>query len=247
MRLAATPDRHARFYQQALDGVAAAGRRPQVLISGAADYSMLAYVLDAFRGRGIEPAITVLDVCETPLYLNRWYARRVACRIKTLKCSVLESPGSAVFDAACTHSFLGQFSRERRLDLVAAWRRLLRPGAPVITAHPLRPWGADEQNQFTAGQAEAFRAAVLSNRRKLPEALRNDEAGLARQAERYLKARYGYPVRTGQEVRELFEQGGFRIARLACGPAPGESNTGAGGPGLRHKDVQYATVVAVRE
>ncbi|MGH9650353.1 MAG: hypothetical protein ACRD3I_07755, partial [Terriglobales bacterium] len=141
----------------------------------------------------------------------------------------------------------GQFSREQRPGLIAAWRQLLRPGARVITALPLRPWGPDEQNRFTPDQAEAFRAVVRSRSGDLLESLGTDEAGFLRQAEQYLKARYGYPVRSGEEVRDLFEQGGFEIDHLACGPVPGESNTGAGGPGLRNKNVQYATVVAIRQ
>lgn len=246
MELAATPDRHAEFYRRAFDDVAGASGPPRVLVSGAADYSMLAHVLAAFRGRGIEPAITVIDVCETPLYLNRWYARRTACEIKTLRCSVLEMPDSAVFDAVCTHSFLGQFSREQRPILVAAWRRLLRPGAPVITALPLRPWGADEQNRFTPDQAEAFRSVVRSRCVTLLESLETDQAGIMQKAESYLRARYGYPVRSGEEIRDLFERAGFTVKHLACGPVADERPSGAGGPGLRYENVHYASLIASR-
>jgi len=246
MELAATPDRHTGFYRRAFDDVAGASGQPRVLVSGAADYSMLAHVLAAFRGRGIEPEITVIDVCETPLHLNRWYASRMACTIKTLRCSVLELPGSAVFDAVCTHSFLGQFSREQRPNLVAAWRRLLRPGAPVITALPLRPWGVDEQNHFTPEQAEAFRSAVRTRCVPLLEFLETDQAGIMQKAESYLKALYGYPVRSGEEVRDLFEHAGFTVKHLACGPVSGERSSGVGGPGLRYANVHYASLVASR-
>lgn len=246
MGLAATPDRHAAFYRRAFDRVAGANGAPEVLVSGAADYSMLAHVLAAFRSRGVEPAVTVTDVCETPLYLCRWYAERVGCVVRTAQHNVLELPDTARFDAVCTHSFFGQFPREQRPGLIAAWRRLLRPGAPVITALPLRPWGPDEPNRFTPEQADAYRAAVRSRCGTLPALLGTDEAGFLEQAERYLGARYGHPVRSGEEVRALFEQAGFAIEHLACAAVSGEGDTGAGGPGMRHRNVQYATVVATR-
>jgi len=65
-------------------------------------------------------------------------------------------------------------------------------------------------------------------------------------AERYLRARYGYPVRSGEELATLFEQAGFEIERLDCeAPAP-DAPPGSGGPGLRNPDVRYAHVIARR-
>ena len=53
------------------------GRGPRrVLISGAADYSILAYVLWACRENGLDAEVTVLDRCDTPLLLNTWYAEQ---------------------------------------------------------------------------------------------------------------------------------------------------------------------------
>lgn len=43
-----------------------------MLISGTADYSMLAHLLQAYRNVEAAVHVTVLDRCETPLYLCRW-------------------------------------------------------------------------------------------------------------------------------------------------------------------------------
>src|SRR5262245_36311726 len=56
-----SPRAHAAFLLEALAATARPGMR--VLVSGAADYSMLAHVLAATRAA----EVTVLDVCETPL------------------------------------------------------------------------------------------------------------------------------------------------------------------------------------
>ncbi len=244
MGLAAAPERHADFYRAAFDGVACAEGSPRVLVSGAADYSMLAHVLAAFRARGVEPAVTVIDTCETPLWLNRWYAERAFCRIDTLQCDVLGYSAPVPFDVVCTHSFLGQFPRERRPRLLAAWQRLLRPGGVVITAHPLRPSGADERDRFTPEQAQAFRIAVASGAEALRKSLGADPQDLLQLAERYAGARYGYPVRSREEVLELFERAGFGLDHLSCGPVSSPGQTEIGGPGLRKKDVQYANIIA---
>jgi len=246
MRVAATPDRHADFYREALARVEGAAATPRVLVCGAADYSMLAHALAAFRCRNVEPAISVIDVCDTPLYLNRWYAEREACNIETHRRHLLEYSEPRRFDVVCTHSFFGQFPRGRRPAMIAAWRGLLRPGGLVVTTLPLRPGSAEEPNRFTSGQAESFRAGVLAHAKTLAEFLDSEPEDIIRQGERYLEARYGYPVDSSEEVRELFASEGFAVEQLSCAVAPTEKGLDAGGPGLRCRGVEYASVVARR-
>lgn len=245
LRLAATPDRHADFYREAFDRVEGA-ETPRVLVCGAADYSMLAHALAAFRWRNIEPAISVIDVCETPLYLNRWYAQREACAIETHRSHLLEYAAPGAYDVVCTHSFFGQFSRRERPAMVGAWRALLRPGGLVVTTLPLRPGSAEEPNRFSPEQAGVFRDVVLARAGGLGRALGAEPEEIVSQAERYLQARYGYPVRSGEEVRELFVEAGFEVEELSCAVAPTEDGLDAGGPGLRCRGVEYASVVARR-
>jgi hypothetical protein len=80
----------------------------------------------------------------------------------------------------------------------------------------------------------------------LLEALDATAGEIMQQAERYLGARYGYPVRSGEELHELFGHAGFEVSYLACGPVAADVQTGAGGPGLRNSKVQYASVIAIR-
>jgi len=148
--LAATPDRHAAFYGAAIGALGAASR---VLVSGAADQGMLACVLSAAP----QARVTVIDSCDTPLELNRWYAGRRGAQIETQRASILDYAPPRAFDAICTHSFFGQFPRAGRPRLLAAWHRLLPAGGKVITAHPLRPSGDDAPNRFTAEQERVFR------------------------------------------------------------------------------------------
>lgn len=243
--LAADPARHAAFYGDALGETHAAGGAPRVLVSGAADYSMLAHALAAFRARAVEPAITVIDRCETPLHLNRWYADRVGCQLESQRAGMLDYAPPAPFDAICTHSFLGMFSPLERPRLVDAWHRALRPGGRLVTAHPLRPGGPDEPNRFSAEQARAFRAAVAERADEIAGLLGSSAAEVMSQAERYLGASYGYPVRSIDELRALFRDAGFALEHLELASPPAGPHA-AGGPGLRNAAVRYAHVIAVR-
>jgi SAM-dependent methyltransferase len=244
--LAADPGRHAPFYLHALAETKASAGAPRVLVSGAADYSMLAHALAAFRARAVEPAMTVIDRCETPLCLNRWYADRVGCTLASQRASMLDYTPDAPFDAICTHSFLGMFAPAERARLVGAWHRALRPGGRLVTAHPLRPWGPDEPNRFSAGQAQAFRAAVAERADEIAGLLGSSAAEVASQAERYLGATYGYPVRSVDELRRLFSGGGFVLEHLESAAPPSSGPRETGGPGLRNAAVRYAHVIAVR-
>jgi SAM-dependent methyltransferase len=238
--LAATPERHAGFYDEAFRAIRPAF--PQVLVSGAADYGMVARIVGALPNA----RITVVDACETPLRLNLWYAAHAGLEIRTQCCGILDYASPTAFDVICTHSFFGQFSRGERPRLMAAWHQLLRPGGKVVTAHPLRPSGADEPNRFTSRQEEVLRERMAAHTEPLTALLGVRPEELLELAERYLRARYGYPVRSGEELAALFEQAGFEIERLdSKAPAP-DAPPGSGGPGLRNPDVQYAHVIARR-
>ena len=158
------------FYLEALQATAGVdGRPPRVLISGAADYAMLEFVLAAFRARGLVPDVTVTDVCETPLALNRWYAERAGCAIETVRGDILDLAPGAPYDVVCTDYFLGWIAPEHRAALVAKWRALLRPGGTVITANGLRP--ADDpahraaRIEFSPAQIAQLRAAPRHHER----------------------------------------------------------------------------------
>jgi hypothetical protein len=238
--LAATPDRHAAFYGEALSLSRPA--TPRILISGAADQGMLTLVLATLP----RAHITLIDACETPLHLNRWYAQRLGAEIETQRCSILDYESLQPFDAICTHSFFGQFSSIDRPRLMAAWHRLLRAGGRVITAHPLRPCGADEPNRFALGQAEVFRQRISAEASRLAGLLKTGPAEVVRLGEAYLRARYGYPVRSTEELAILFSNAGFEIDRLECKAPAADAPMESGGPGLRNPAVQYAHVIALR-
>ena len=215
MDLAVTPADQADFYHRALQSVTGRGGMLRVLISGTTDYSMLAHVLAIYRERGLEPVVTVVDICDTSLFLNRWYAERASASVECTRSDILEYDCVTPFDALCTDSFLGQFSPDARVSLLEKWRRLLRPGARVITVTRIRATTDTAPVGFSPVQAQALRAIVARKAAAMPARLQADPAEIMRAADLYLSRQQSWPVRSREEVRKLFERCGFRVDELS--------------------------------
>ena len=245
MRLVETPEYHAAFFRDAFRAIGAGGSAPRVLVSGSADYGMLAQVFSAFRGAGIEPEVTVIDRCDTPLALNRWYAERRDAVLETSCCDVLEFECAQPFDAICTHAFFGRFSPSERVALLTKWRSLLRPGGAVVTATPIRPGNDAPMAGFAPDQILAFRAAVEELAQRAGDTVFPEPCQLAQAAETYARRHQVHPVRSLEELRVQFEGAGFRLNDLSRVPATSTAPYRISGPTVVGC-ADYARIVAIR-
>jgi len=230
------PALHGEFLRGALGALPG---RPRILLSGAADHALLAQLLAAFAGRPFEAV--VLDLCETPLMLNRWYAERAGIAIQTRQSDILDFSDAQPYDAICTHAFLGNFDRAQRAALVGKWHALLRPGGKVITVNRLRPASEPQWVAFSMDQVWAFRDRVK-------EAARDrgiDIPGLGRAAETYAGRQAIFPLGSAEELRALFEQGGFDIAELSLSAIAPAARQSFSVPTVPSGDA-YAQLIAAR-
>lgn len=243
--LVTTPVHHADFYRDAFARCVPAGSRVRALISGAIDYSTLAHVLQACAAVRATADVTVVDVCDTPLFLNRWYAGRVDTRISTFRTDIVDFDAPASYDVVCTHSFFGQISPARRPGLMAKWMGMLKPGGHVITVNRIRRHTGMGQAGFSAEQARALRDAVLRKGAALKERLQITQGELERYADAYANRRRPHPVSSREEFAGLFQQPGFSVEYLSCeavATAGGEQLSGPTTPG----GAEYACIVARR-
>ncbi len=240
--LAMTPVYQADFYREALGRAAARGPVSRVLVSAAADYGMLAHALAFLRALGIEPEVTVVDLCETPLALNRWYAERMGAAVRTVRGNILEYRGERPFDLVCTHSFLGRFTRAERPGLLERWRELLRPGGAAITVNRVQDVA---RVRFGEKDARAFRDAVLRAAAGLPGTFPYDAAELARQLEEYARHPASNPLRSREEFLEPFQAAGFEIEHLSWAPIASGARRDLAGPRVPG-DAEYGHIVALR-
>jgi hypothetical protein len=181
----------------------------RVLISGAADYGMLAHLACAYASRPLE--VSVLDRCRTPLMLNRWYAGRIGLVIDTRQEDLFEETDDAPYDLACTHNLLGHFSPGQREALVHRWQRSLRPGGLFVTTQRVEPFGVPESMEDAGARARtlARRVEIAAARRRLEGP---DAAALSRAAyEGWRRRPVRHPIRSMTEIANLFTTGGFDI------------------------------------
>ena len=235
--LVTEPALHGEFLRNALAAVT--GQAPRILLSGAADHALLAQVFAAFAGR--KPRITVLDLCETPLMLNRWYAHRMAAGIHTQSSDILDFDAPQAFDVICTHAFLGNFDAARRAALAAKWHALLAPGGRVVTVNRLRPGLVPRWISFSPEQVGAYcarvEAAARSRELRVPD--------LGRAAEIYATKQTIFPIGSADEVKALFEAAGFNVEHLSVASIAAEARQPVNAPTVPGGD-SYARLIAVK-
>ena len=234
----------AGFYLPALQDLARGGDSPRVLVTGSADYAIPSLALAAYAREAADLQLTVMDLCETPLYLTRWYAGRLGAEVATERADVLKYAPEAPFDVALTNSFFGSFAPEKRPALFAAWARLLRPGGKLMFTNRLRP-GTTGIVRFSPDEVEAFCSTIAGEASRLPEPLNQDLEGIAAAARRYAESYTSHPLETQDEIVQLLEQAGFRIDSLEVATRGGRQGGGISGP-TTNQPGEHARVIATR-
>lgn len=231
------PAIHGEFLRSAL--AALPGGHPRILLSGAADHALLAQALAAFPDR--VPEVVALDLCETPLMLSRWFAERAGVAIDTRASDILAFTDARAYDAVCTHAFLSYFDRAQRVALVAKWRALLRPGGKVITVNRLRPGCEPQWIAFSTDQVWAFRNRVEEAAKARGLAVPR----LGRAAEVYAGRQAIFPLASADELRALFEEGGFDVESLTLDAVAPAARLAVSVPTVPSGE-RYARLIAVR-
>lgn len=193
----------------------AATRRPRVLVSGSADASMLAHVLQATRGEGLAVDVTVLDQCETPLRLSGWYAQRVGfAHAHLARSDVLSYRPDQRFDLILTSSFLGYFTPTQRVQLFRTYADLMAPGARLVFSNRVRAGAEDQPVGFSPAQADAFVGQVQALAPALPAGCGAEVADLVALARRYVALFRSHPLNGASSVEALAEASGLVVTRL---------------------------------
>lgn len=215
MRLGATLGGHPGHYLQAMAAwyrqAPTHGGSRRVLISGCADYSMLAHLWHASATVVVDLEITVLDICPTPLRLNTWFAERHGRSVHTVCDNVLAHRPHTGYDLIVTSSFLGYFSPRVRPALFQAYRAMLREDGQLVLSNRLRAESEQVPVGFTPAQAEQFAdlAARLSSELPAPAAMDADQAHTMALA--FARHSRNYPLASVQSLQNLAADAGLRI------------------------------------
>lgn len=135
LNLVSTPTWHDRFYRLELERAFYDLRPTHVVITGTADYSVLAYVIDAAHKSKLMLDISVIDLCPTPLFACKWYSKRAQYPIHTIEGDILNHTAlpKAGAQVVITDAFLTRFQGTQVEQVLDAWKQILTAGGRVIT------------------------------------------------------------------------------------------------------------------
>ena len=251
--LVSSPGWHDDFYHESLaealrrssatsavesDADGETNRRAKVLITGTADYSMLAYVLDSAERAQIPVDVRVVDQCRTPLIACQWYARQRGIpadlpspgdsqvHVSEMDMLQADDPGgqkvfkSEYYDLIVTDAFLTRFDRVEAKKIIQTWYRLLCPGGTVVTTVHLHPLDAPRGGILDEVSDFAVRARDRAARWRPYIETPLDELTTA--ARQYATQMRSYDLGDVPAVRELFTETGFIVEHDQPSRVPGE-------------------------
>lgn len=220
MDLVSTPSWHHDFYRAELDSAIASGASA-VLVSGTADYSVFAYVVDAFKRAGRSGYIRVVDLCHTPLFACQWYAKRLDVEFEPISEDVISycSRNPDEFDLIVTDAFLTRFELDQIQPLLDAWEVALRPSGTVITT--IRSHD-ESQSGVTAEEAIiSFRDRSVVRWRRWENFVGVPRDEIATRAETYARRMVSHPLGSSSEIIESLATR-FAIQTSELAAVPGE-------------------------
>jgi SAM-dependent methyltransferase len=238
--MVSSPSWHSTFYERCLAaGLAGDGPR-RVLITGAADYSMLAYVIAAAQATGkLQSHLLeahVMDLCPTPLSASRWYADRFRLKVKLHEADILNDAAlllrevlgdgsGAEFDLIASDAFLTRFSRDDVGRVLDNWRALLRPGGRIVTTvrlHPREPRRRDDAP--TGVPQDLVRYALRLRERALGwrSIIGIDLDALVVEAREYIQRITSTDIGDLDDIKALVGRHGFRVLSDESGTEIGD-------------------------
>ena len=133
LNLVSSPTWHDNFYLPELVNIFCSNQKLNVLVSGTADYTILAYVIYAAKVTNCNVNIDVLDTCKTPLYACKEYAKKQNYKIKTINLNIFDHNKTNYYDVILTDAFLTRFNKTDAQGVVNKWHTLLKQNGKLIT------------------------------------------------------------------------------------------------------------------
>ena len=179
----------------------------RILIAGAADAGLLAYVAQALSS--VAPRISVADRCATPLVVCERYAETHDLPVKTVLADLTKSRLELTCDLAFVHNTLLLQSSNLHAVFLRNIRHALTPDGTLVLVHRVRPINAKVSRLPPGLYADRILNALIARNVVLPESradfLVRLEA-LANTKHAWFNAVAGLP-----DVEAAFAEAGLRV------------------------------------
>lgn len=219
--MVANPSWHDEFYRTELRRGLGAVRNPRVMIAGTADYSTLAYVLQAWnqvtrRSKpNPAPQIDVVDLCPTPLNACRWYAAAMRHEVRTYPMDLRQPPAECLpesaYDLIVSDDLLTGLSGADSFKVLRNWRSLLSEQGRVVTT--IRVVSKDQTRDGVYDETADFAARARQAGRRWRSLLAVGLEDICDAARRYADRVSSVDHGTEAEICAMFEKAGLRIVR----------------------------------
>lgn len=203
-----SPTWHFDFYYKEFNNILFDGIK--ILISGTADYSLLALIHFISQRRNLSTQIWVCDICYTPLAICNFYAERNGFKITTLHTDIKSIEKLKYFDLITTDAFLTRFSFIEKKTVVNKWNMLLCDKGSIVTSVRLdERFKQDERIQFVE-KKHVFVQSVIESVNENNEFL-NKKEKIEDLAACYISRIASMPFISEKEIEELFSECRFNI------------------------------------
>lgn len=214
LNMVSTPSWHHHFYKNQLYKILEGKNDQNILISGTADYSSLAYTIKATEEAQCKNnKFEVLDLCETPLFACKWYGSLKNIDLETLKKSIFELDYENKYDLICTDAFLTRFTKQQICDILNIWKKALRKNGKVLTT--VRVYD-DKYNHVDVPHNEKvaeFKQKAYDRAVKWHN-INISPLTLSVRAEEYAKTMKSNKIGTQDEILKSFADIGLKIIHL---------------------------------
>lgn len=214
MNMVSTPSWHHRFYVEQISEAIKPFDNPHVLISGAADYSSLSDAIQVIIASEKRGDFSVLDLCETPLFACKWYAKKEDVKVHTICCSIFDFNVINQYTLICTDAFLTRFSKNDIKRVVSIWYDALTCGGSVVTTVRIHdethtcPDTPSEENVMLFRQKAFERSKIWGN------VINYSQEQISLMEETYARKMESNSVGSKEEILGVFHEIGFSISYL---------------------------------
>lgn len=201
-----SPQWHTDFYRKSFNKIQKDDIK--VLISGTADYSLLALIYTFAVENDKKVDIYVLDTCKTPLKISEWFAQKHNFTIKVINSSIMNLEEKQLkFDLICTDAFLTRFKVEDAKKIIKIWYNCLNDNGIVSTTVRVT------HNSSNVEEAELKQQYIIDavNRFDEKENIELPKEEFKKMVGLYVENMKSNTIGNKEEVDNYFKESGFYI------------------------------------
>ena len=222
--MVSTPSWHHDFYTKQLHEALSltSASAPKALITGTADYSVLAYLINSSKQIGIDCEINVLDLCATPLFACKWYAKKSNVSINTYEQNIFEFSElhEKSMDIVVTDAFLTRFTANETQNILDVWSRVLKPGGRLITT--VRMHGKTLPARSEEEAVRDFKERAIQRFERWEQYLNIGADKVGELSEIYARKMVSNKLGDEDKLLESIKASGFDIVQQELSNVPGE-------------------------